>query len=33
MTYQDKTESGLVGYLLILLIFAVLAAPALVIGL
>ena len=32
MMYQNKTEPGLVGYLLILMIFAVVAAPALLPG-
>ena len=32
MTYNNKTEPGLVGYLLILVIFAGLAAPALLPG-
>ena len=29
MTHQDKTEPGLVGYLLILVIFVGMAGPAL----
>jgi len=32
MTYDKKAEPGLVGYLLILVIFAGLAAPALLPG-
>jgi len=32
MTHSSKTEPGLVGYLLILAIFAVLTAPALISG-
>ena len=32
MTYQNKTQPGLVGYVLILVIFASLAAPALLPG-
>ena len=32
MTYENKTEPGLIGYLLILVIFAGMAAPALLAG-